>query len=93
MVVKEQNLDITNFENELEKFRLDVEYNVDQSRKKYCSAIEEIDKAIARLQKVREDLTGVDNNLRIANDKVQSLTVKKLTKNSPKLREELNNKK
>ena len=92
MVVRAQNLDITNFEQELNGFKADVDYNVNLGRKKFATAIEEIDKTIAHLQKVRENLTGSENNLRIANDKVQSLTVKKLTKNSPKLREELKNK-
>ena len=92
MVVRAQNLDITNFEQELNDFKADVDYNVNLGRKKFATAIEEIDKTIAHLQKVRENLTGSENNLRIANDKVQSLTVKKLTKNSPKLREELKNK-
>ena len=92
MVVRAQNLDITNFEQELNDFKADVDYNVNLGRKKFVTAIEEIDKTIAHLQKVRENLTGSENNLRIANDKVQSLTVKKLTKNSPKLREELKNK-
>ena len=92
MLARAQNLDITNFEKELDAFKADVDYNVNLGRKKFSTAIEEIDKTIAHLQKVRENLTGSDNNLRIANDKVQSLTVKKLTKNSPKLREELKNK-
>ena len=84
-----QHLDITNFEKELDDFKNNVDYNVGLARNKYAVAIEEIDKTIAHLQKVRDNLTGSDSNLRIANDKVQSLTVKKLTKNSPKLREEL----
>ena len=92
MLVREQNLDITNFEKELDEFRTGVDYNVDLARRKFADAIGEIDKTIAHLQKVREALTSSDNNLRLANDKVQSITVKKLTKNSPSLREELKNK-
>ena len=92
MVVKEQHLDITNFEKELSDYKDNIDYNVDLARKKYATAIEEIDKTINHLTKVREALVGSDNNLRIANDKVQSLTVKKLTKNSPNLRKELENK-
>ena len=91
-LVREQNLDITNFEKELDEFRNGVDYNVDLARRRFADAINEIDKTIAHLQKVREALTSSDNNLRIANDKVQSITVKKLTKNSPRLREELKNK-
>ena len=85
-VIKNQNLDITNFENELSAFKGDVEYNVGLAKKQYEEAIKEIDKTIAHLQKVRDSLTSSGNNLRIANDKVQSITVKKLTKNSPSLR-------
>ena len=92
MLVREQNLDITNFEKELDEFRSGVDYNVNIARNKFSSAIEEIDKTINHLQKVRDALTSSDNNLRLANDKVQSITVKKLTKNSPRLREELKNK-
>ena len=91
-LVREQNLDITNFEKELDEFRNGVDYNVDLARRRFADAIGEIDKTIAHLQKVREALTSSDNNLRLANDKVQSITVKKLTKNSPRLREELKNK-
>ena len=91
-LVREQNLDITNFEKELDEFRSGVDYNVDLARRKFADAIDEIDKTIAHLQKVRDALTSSDNNLRLANDKVQSITVKKLTKNSPRLKEELKNK-
>ena len=91
-LVREQNLDITNFEKELDEFRSGVDHNVDLARRRFADAIGEIDKTIAHLQKVRDALTSSDNNLRLANDKVQSITVKKLTKNSPRLREELKNK-
>ena len=91
-LIREQNLDITNFEKELDEFRSGVDYNVNLARNKFSAAIDEIDKTINHLQKVRDALTSSDNNLRLANDKVQSITVKKLTKNSPRLREELKNK-
>lgn len=93
VTVKEQRVDITNFEEQLLDFKNKVDYNVDQARKKYNTAIEEIDKTIAHLTKVRDALVGTDNNLRIANDKVQDLSVKTLTKNSPLLRKELETKK
>ena len=93
VTVREQHLDITNFEKELDDFKGKVDYNVEQARKKYNTAIEEIDKTIAHLTKVRDALVGTDNNLRIANDKVQELTMKTLTKNSPLLREELKDRK
>ena len=91
-LVREQNLDITNFEKELDEFRNGVDHNVNLARRRFADAIDEIDKTIAHLQKVRDALTSSDNNLRLANDKIQSITVKKLTKNSPRLREELKNK-
>ena len=92
MVIREQNLDITNFEKELDEFKDSVKYNADIVRNKYQEAIEDIDKAIRNLQKMRDALTSCDNNLRIANDKVQSITAKKLAKNSPSLKEQLKNK-
>lgn len=92
MVIREQNLDITNFEKELDEFKSSVKYNADIVRNKYQEAIEDIDKAIRNLQKMRDALTSCDNNLRIANDKVQSITAKKLAKNSPSLKEQIKNK-
>ena len=87
--VRQQNLDITNFEAELEASKADFAYNVNLARNKFQTAIDEIDKTINHLQKVRDNLVSTDNNFRIANNKVQDLTVKRLTKNSPNLRKEL----
>ena len=89
VAVREQHIDISNFKDQLLNFKDNVDYNIEQARKKYNTAIDEIDKTIAHLTKVRDALVGTDNNLRIANDKVQDLSIKTLTKNSPLLREEL----
>ena len=81
--VKEQNLDITNFENELETFKTGFAKNYDLASRKFQNAIDAIDKSIAQLQKVKEELQGSENNLRLANDKADGLTIKKLTKGNP----------
>lgn len=78
--VKKQNIDITNFEAELEGFKSAFGRNYDLAKRKFDTAITEIDKAIDRLQKVKDALLGSENNLRLANDKATALTVKKLTR-------------
>lgn len=92
-LVKSQNIDITNFENDLSNFKLGFGKNYDLASRKFFSAVDEIDKAIQHLQKMKEDLLGSENNLRIANNKLEDLTVKKLVKNNPTMKqkfEELN---
>ena len=79
-LIKEQNIDITNFENELASFKLGFSRNADLVSKHFETAIEEIDKSIVHLQKTRDALTGANRNLRLANDKAQDVTIKKLTK-------------
>lgn len=81
-----QNIDITNFENKLEEFKSKFGYNYTQASKKFQSAIKEIDDAIASLQKVRADLIGSENNLRLANEKAEDLTIKKLTWKNPTMK-------
>jgi hypothetical protein len=81
-VMKEQNLDITNFENELDEFKNNFARNYDLASKKFKIAIQEIDKTIDHLQKTKEALLGSENNLRLANNKADDLTVRKLTKNN-----------
>jgi len=81
--VRRQNVDITNFEAELEEFKLAFGRNYDLAKRKFDTAIDDIDKAIERLQKVKEGLLGSSNNLRLANDKATALSVKKLTKSNP----------
>jgi hypothetical protein len=82
-IVKSQNIDITNFENELEAFKTSFARNYELASKKFQTAIDEIDKTINHLQKTKEALLGSENNLRIANNKAGDLTVKKLTKGNP----------
>jgi hypothetical protein len=81
-LVKDQNVDITTFEEDLESFKTGFARNYDLAAKKFKTAIEEIDKAIDRLQKTKEALLGSENNLRIANNKAEDLTIKKLTRNN-----------
>jgi hypothetical protein len=81
--VREQNIDITNFESELDEFRSGFARNYDLASKKFKTAIEEIDKTIDHLQKTKEALLGSENNLRLANNKASDLTIKKLTRGNP----------
>lgn len=78
-LVKAQNIDITNFETELETFKAAFGKNYDLASKRFQTAIDEIDKSIDHLQKTKEALLGTDRNLRLANDKAQDVTIKKLT--------------
>ena len=80
---KAQNIDITNFESELETFKAGFAKNFDLASRRFQTAIEEIDKSIDHLQKTKEALLGTDRNLRLANDKAQDVTIKKLTKGNP----------
>jgi hypothetical protein len=82
-LVKAQNIDITNFENDLEKFKSGFARNYDLASRKFKTAVEEIDKSINHLQKTKEALLGTVNNLRLANDKAQDVTIKKLTRRNP----------
>ena len=81
--VREQNIDITNFESELESFKSAFGRNYDLASRKFQTAIAEIDKSINHLQKTKDALLGTDRNLRLANDKAQDVTIKKLTKRNP----------
>jgi hypothetical protein len=81
--VKEQNIDITNFEDELDEFRMGFARNYGLASQKFKTAIAEIDKTIDHLQKTKEALIGSENNLRLANNKADDLTIKKLTKGNP----------
>jgi len=82
-VIKNQNIDITNFEGQLDDFKDKFGRNVRLASEKFHTAIEEIDKAIDRLEKTKKALLSTDNNLRLANEKAEDLTVKRLTKNNP----------
>jgi hypothetical protein len=81
--VREQNIDITNFEDDLEAFKAGFARNYNLASRKFKTAIEEIDKTIDHLQKTKEALLGSENNLRLANNKADDLTIKKLTRGNP----------
>ncbi|MDR1422492.1 MAG: DUF2130 domain-containing protein [Coriobacteriales bacterium] len=85
-LVKSQNIDITNFEEGLEKFKTGFARNFELASSQFQKAIEEIDKTIDHLTKVKENLLGSERNLRLANDKADSLTVKRLTRGNPTMK-------
>ena len=82
-MVRNQNMDITHFEEDLEAFKQGFARNYELASKKFNEAIEDIDKTIKYLEKTKEALLSSENNLRLANNKATDLTVKKLTKNNP----------
>jgi len=82
-LVKAQNIDITTFESSLEEFKTGFSRNYELASRKFKAAIEGIDKTIDQLQKTKDALLGSENNLRLANNKAEDLTVKKLTKGNP----------
>ncbi|WP_317416062.1 DUF2130 domain-containing protein [Thermophilibacter provencensis] len=85
--IRQQNIDITRFEDALEDFKDRFGRNYETASRKFNDAIAEIDKAIARLQKVKESLTSSENQLRLANKKADELTIRKLTWKNPTMRE------
>ncbi len=89
-VVREQNIDITHFEENIEAFKTAFARNYDLASRKFQSAIEEIDKTISHLQKTKEALLSSENNLRLANNKAEELTVKRLTRGNPTMRAKFN---
>ncbi len=82
-LVRAQNIDITNFENNLDAFKSAFARNYELASSSFKKAIDEIDKSIDHLQKTKDALLGTDRNLRLANDKAQDVTIKKLTKGNP----------
>jgi hypothetical protein len=82
-LVRAQNVDVTDFEEKLEEFQTGFARNYDLASRKFQTAIEEIDKSIDHLQKTKAALLSTDNNLRIANDKAQDISIKKLTRGNP----------
>ena len=84
--VRNQNVDVSNFENELTEFQQKFATNFGLASKKFADAVAEIDKTIDHLQKVRDNLLGSERQLRLANDKAQDLSIKKLTKNNPTMK-------
>ena len=86
MAIKNQEVDVTNFENKLLDFQEKFGRNYDLASKKFINAIEEIDKTITHLNKIKDSLISAENNLRLANDKAQDLSIKKLTKDNPTMK-------
>ncbi|MBE5830040.1 MAG: DUF2130 domain-containing protein [Butyrivibrio sp.] len=86
MEVRNQDIDISNFEDSLLKFKNDFSSNFEKAHSHFDKAIEEIDKTIQHLEKVKKELQGSDNQLRIANNKVDDVSVKKLTRNNPTMK-------
>ena len=84
--MRAQNIDITHFEEDLDKFKTDFARNYELASRKFQTAIDEIDKTISHLQKTKEALLSSENNLRIANNKATDLTVKKLVRKNPTMK-------
>lgn len=82
-LAKEQSIDVTNFESDLDKFKTAFSRNYDLASRKFEKAISEIDKSIDHLQKTKDALLGTSRNMRLANDKAQDVTIKKLTRKNP----------
>ena len=85
-LVRQQNIDVTNFEDQLADFKDKFGRNYRIASQKFQKAIEEIDKSIDHLQKIKDNLIGSENQLRLANDKAEDLTVKKLTRKNPTMK-------
>ena len=83
---RSQSVDVTNFENQLQSFRDGFARNYDLASRQFKAAIEEIDKTIKHLEAVRDNLTKSENNLRLANNKADELTIKKLTRGNPTMK-------
>ena len=86
-LAKSKEIDVTNFENNLLDFQDKFGRNYRLASDKFRNAIEEIDKSITHLQKIKDALLGSENNLRLANEKAQDLSIKKLTKDNPTMRQ------
>jgi len=81
--VKNQNIDITNFEAQMEEFKTGFARNYDLASRQFLDAIKEIDNSIKHLQKTKDALLKSENNLRLANNKSQDLSIKRLVKGNP----------
>ena len=84
--IQNRNVDIANFEEALIDFKSKFSYNYEQASKRFKEAIDEIDKSMQHLQKIKDALLASDRQLRLANDKADDLTIKKLTRNNPTMR-------
>ena len=85
-IARSQSIDVTNFEDSLNKFREGFAYNYNLASKKFKDAVDQIDKSIDLLQKIKSNLLGSENNLRLANEKADALTIKKLTRGNPTMK-------
>ena len=85
--IRNQNIDITNFENDINDFKEKFARNYRLASEKFKTAIDEIDKTITHLQKTKEALLSSENNLRLANNKAEDLSIKRLTKNNPTMKQ------
>jgi len=85
-LMRNQNVDITNFEEKIDAFRQGFAYNYDLASRKFKTAIDEIDKTISHLNKTKDALLSSENNLRLANNKADDLTIKKLTHGNPTMK-------
>jgi hypothetical protein len=90
-LVKNQNIDITNFETDLNEFKGQFSKNTDLARRRFEEAIASIDKSIAHLEATKKSLLSSDDNLRLANSKLEGLNIKKLTKNNPTMKAKFDN--
>ena len=86
-LVKEQNIDITNFEEDLASVQSGFAKNYDTAKKQFEEAIKSIDNSISDLNKVKDKLLRSGNNYRLANDKIQNVSVKKLTRQNPTMKD------
>lgn len=91
MLVKNQQVDISNFEENINNFKDAFGKNYRLASERFQTAIDEIDKSITHLQKIKDALTASERNLRLANDKANDLSIKKLTKNAPSVRNMFDN--
>lgn len=87
ILAQSKEVDVTNFENSLLDFQEKFGKNYRLASEKFKTAIDEIDKSIIHLQKIKDALIGSENNLRLANDKAQDLTIKRLTRNNPTMKQ------
>jgi len=85
-MIRNQNIDITTFEEKINTFKEGFARNYELASRKFKNAIDEIDKTISHLQKVKEELLSSENNLRLANDKAEDITIKKLTQGNPTMK-------
>ena len=91
IIAKNQDLDFKNFENNMNVFKDAFNKNYELASRKFLDAIDDIDRTIKSLEKTKADLISSERNLRLANDKAQDLSVKKLTKNAPSIAKKMNN--